>query len=595
MTSHYEITSPHDIPPADQATRLFEEARYGTEEMADKAGQFMESASVTSQIQFLRRLTDEVEGVLDDHDSHYYGAANTTLGLLEKVANDTSGHQLLAKVAKIDSARLGHRFHNKEDRWYHDDSLLHEAIQFSKTSLPVPGDLESKLPVNTNKLEQAKMIAHDACAIYDAYYTPIGIYRVGATDVEPLAAGADSEVILKVMHEPKVRDLVNDELGLDIRVLSVDEQLHLLDYMQSGNADRYKRMIAASQRLDGAAREQFAKAFLATEFGDDFGDKLLSITEYMLSEELEAILADLEKMRVGMRQIVAWFASIDEHFAEVALKGVAERTTDIITTIEAAARQGSLQIDVVPGGGDDPASKFMYTADTQQATKDLSDMADDLATKGAMVSDEKTVVSRVVVKSDKFARFRLLNPTHGTMVMNIRPYGTRTRGDHQYEIGSYNKGVEASIGMLTNPHNRFTITGTANINDVSLRFDREGHAPNVSALDPGRSTTNQEGTIAVDVASIFSFGDPNEPATRIGRAVAAGARLRAKEMGTADNLNHNPLEDQSYGDADVFATLANGVIDKLDGLAQKTSRKKLGQVARTIVQIKDDTSLAKVA
>lgn len=384
--------------------------------------------------------------------------------------------------------------------------------------------------------------------------------------------------------------------GVSMSELSEPVRSRLVEYGLSLNQATHDRLKDASQRMTGQQdKVRFAEAFLATEYGNDFGDKLLSIAEHMLSEELGAILADLDKMRVGTRQIVAWFASIDGHFAEVALKGVAERTTDIITTIEAAARQGSLQIDVAPGGGDDPASKFMYIADTQQATKDLSDMANDLATKGAMVSDEKTVVSRVVVKSDKFARFRLLNPAHGTMVMNIRPYGTRTRGDHQYEIGSYNKGVEASIGMLTNPHDRFTITGTANINDVSLRFDREGHAPNVSALDPGRSTTNQEGTIAVDVASIFSFGNPDEPATRIGRAVAAGARLRAKEAGTADNLNHNPLEDQSYGDADVFATLANGVIDKLDGLAQKTSRKKLGQVAHTIVQIKDDTSLAKVA
>lgn len=386
---------------------------------------------------------------------------------------------------------------------------------------------------------------------------------------------------------------IGDKTGLNITQLSLASQRHLFDFMIESGPERYERLEGALDRLSPAEKLYFTEAFLATEFGDDFGDKLLSIAEHIPQEELGRVLADLERARMGARGVMDWYRDVDEHFAEMALPAIAERITDMITTLEVAARHKSLRIDVGPGNDPEVESQFIYTATWEQAAKDLHDLADNLESDGWILNDPETVVSRVVVESDKFARFRLLNSRLGTMVVNVRPYGTLTRGDAQYEVGSFKNGVEAAINKLSNRHDPYGISPTADMRTFSLRFDREGRAPDVAASDRSqRKATNKEGTVAVDVASIWSFGDDNEPATRVGRAIAAGSRLRAEAIGTKDELNHNMLVDQSYGNADVFAELAHKVIAKLDAQAKRTSKKQLATVARTLVQLRDDHQLA---
>ena len=308
------------------------------------------------------------------------------------------------------------------------------------------------------------------------------------------------------------------------------------------------------------------------------------------------MLRGLKQTREGIAGIAHWFSDVDAQFAATQQIAVSERVTDFIATIAATAEHGAIRVNVQPGEGDDGAEgRFMYTADTEQAIKDLSELAANIKKQEGILNDPDTVVTRVVVENDNFSRFRLLNPRLGTMVANIRPYGTRSRGDAQYEIGSHKKGVEASFGLLTNLHDPYGISPHADMRSFSLRFDREGHRPDVSALAPGRQATNQEGTVVADVASIFSFGDPNEPATRIGRAIAAGGRIRSRELGTPDSLNHNMLSDQSYGDADVFAALAQKVIDKFDAMAKTTSRSKLASVAHKLAGLRHHTDYQQAA
>ena len=400
--------------------------------------------------------------------------------------------------------------------------------------------------------------------------------------------------MLQVIHETYVRNQFSESVGFALEELSFDAQDKAVQYMLSADWGTFSRLQKAlGERVSTGDKVDLFEAFLATEFGDDFGDKLLSIAEHIPQEELGRVLADLERARMGARGVMDWYRDVDEHFAEMALPAIAERITDMITTLEVAARHKSLRIDVGPGNDPEVESQFIYTATWEQAAKDLHDLADNLESDGWILNDPGTVVSRVVVESDKFARFRLLNSRLGTMVVNIRSYGTLTRGDAQYEVGSFKNGVEAAINMLSNRHDPYGISPTADMRTFSLRFDREGRAPDVAASDRSqRKATNKEGTVAVDVASIWSFGDDNEPATRVGRAIAAGSRLRAEAIGTKDELNHNMLVDQSYGNADVFAELAHKVIAKLDAQAKRTSKKQLATVARTLVQLRDDHQLA---
>lgn len=417
----------------------------------------------------------------------------------------------------------------------------------------------------------------------------VGINEVAGFD------DSEARVLFQLAHRSGVREVLEEVTGVDLSEITLETQVQLLRYMAARTEEEFSRLLRAA----GAAKETlgstatFYEAFLATEFGDDFGDKLLSIAEHIPQEELGRVLADLERARMGARGVMDWYRDVDEHFAEMALPAIAERITDMITTLEVAARHKSLRIDIGPGNDPEVESQFIYTATWEQAAKDLHDLADNLESDGWILNDPGTVVSRVVVESDKFARFRLLNSRLGTMVLNIRSYGTLTRGDAQYEVGSFKNGVEAAINMLSNRHDPYGISPTADMRTFSLRFDREGRAPDVAASDRSqRKATNKEGTVAVDVASIWSFGDDNEPATRVGRAIAAGSRLRAEAIGTKDELNHNMLVDQSYGNADVFAELAHKVIAKLDAQAKRTSKKQLATVARTLVQLRDDHQLA---
>ena len=403
--------------------------------------------------------------------------------------------------------------------------------------------------------------------------------------------------MLQVIHETYVRNRFSESVGFVLEELSFDAQDKAVQYMLSADWGTFSRLQKAlGERVSTGDKVDLFEAFLATEFGDDYGDRLLTIAEHVPGDKLETVLRGLKQTREGIAGIAHWFSDVDAQFAATQQIAVSERVTDFIATIAATAEHGAIRVNVQPGEGDDGAEgRFMYTADTEQAIKDLSELAANIKKQEGILNDPDTVVTRVVVENDNFSRFRLLNPRLGTMVANIRPYGTRSRGDAQYEIGSHKKGVEASFGLLTNLHDPYGISPHADMRSFSLRFDREGHRPDVSALAPGRQATNQEGTVVADVASIFSFGDPNEPATRIGRAIAAGGRIRSRELGTPDSLNHNMLSDQSYGDADVFAALAQKVIDKFDAMAKTTSRRKLASVAHKLAGLRHHTDYQQAA
>lgn len=149
------------------------------------------------------------------------------------------------------------------------------------------------------------------------------------------------------------------------------------------------------------------------------------------------------------------------------------------------------------------------------------------------------------------------------MIIYIRPEGAAGY-DEQYEYGN-RSGVEASISFITNPLNPHSLRPDKDPGGVSVRFDREGRAPDEAPNSPDRDPTREDGLISLDVSSII--GKKESPATRIGRLFAAGNRLRAKALGTLDSLHHNILSDQTYGKAENFAGLARRIETELGLLA----------------------------
>jgi hypothetical protein len=181
--------------------------------------------------------------------------------------------------------------------------------------------------------------------------------------------------------------------------------------------------------------------------------------------------------------------------------------------------------------------------------------------------DRDGYVTRSVV-SDEFGLYRLMSTDQKSASVYIRPYGSH-RYDPRMEYGRNGEGVEASISFVVDP---FQAPGSLPEvgkhrgkdpdNRISIRLDREGHAPGAVA-GSDRNPAQEHGTLSLDVGSVI--GDDAWLGTRIGRLLAYGNHLRMQALGRETKLNHvTHYFAEEDGRAAVFGAQAESLMRGLD-------------------------------
>lgn len=478
---------------------------------------------------------------------------------------DESDTHYLLKVASDVFAYETDMMYSEEKVFYDDYSATDEEMAvYIREADERRGREEAALRVRFPHIpdwQRPVLVASDACigldrGMVDSIYMADGV-------VIPIAGAMDQGVISKeqammlgTLYDSAVRPEIGDQLGISLTDISFQEQLRLLEFMSGTSNERYHKLCKV---IKGSARPvDVAQVFLATEFGADYGDSILSIAEHATQEQAQKIFETINRFRDRTHEFAHWFHDYDPDFALATECAMNERLTDALTATEELAVNGSLHVDVAPHRGREDYvndGRFMCNVDSlEEGIKIIENLEKSMRLVHDIISASDVVVTHVNENNAQFIMYRFTSKAQGTALLYIRPEGARVY-DTNFEYGN-GKGVEASISFIVNPTYPHHLRSDKDADGVSFRFDREGRTVDEPPSIEDRDPTREDGTISVDISS--GLGNPGRMPVKIGRYIAAGNLLRAAKIGTHESLHHNTnyFNQKRYGGAGGFAKLA---------------------------------------
>ena len=379
------------------------------------------------------------------------------------------------------------------------------------------------------------------------------------------------------------RHILEKSFNMRLETVSLDDQLFLCNLLLRATPEQMQAIIPQGP-------EVIITVARALEFGDDFGDRILSIAEHTTPEESSRVFNTLKKYREHSKRFGAFFEGLDPELAAATENAMNERLSDLIATVEKVARDGAFTADVAPHR-DSPDyehdGRFDITVPSvEKAVEVMGQLETSLEHITTIAGNPETHVSRVVSNEEEagYQIYRFGHPEFGDMLLYIRPEGAENY-DKNFEYGNY-KGVEASISFIVNPTGDHRLRSDKDPNGVSIRFDREGRLLNEAPNSQERSPIRNEGTISLDISS--GLGKADAIPVGIGRSIAAGNQLRAEEEGSEVSLHHNTnyLDQEKYGSAEGFKKFARYVRAMAEGIITH-------QVGAKVVHLQDIEKLYK--
>lgn len=382
--------------------------------------------------------------------------------------------------------------------------------------------------------------------------------------------------LLKRAHNQEVLETIELESGLDMRMLPLDAQVKFFRFMAESRGEGYDRFCSVIGRM-GDEQMDFAEAFLATEFGDDFGEAILDIAENATAEQSTKIFETVNSLRHRSREYSEMFASIDLAFAKQTEQALNERTTDMLVALQEVAVKGSLDEDVSPArntpGHESNGDFDINISSLDEAIEIFGNLDKTFAKQQEILQAEDLQISHVNEDSSQFTSYRFSSKTEGNMLLYARPEGAYGY-DRAVEYGNH-AGVEASMSFVVDPVNPYKLLLPKSADGVSIRFDREGRGVGEAPNSPDRDPTRQDGMVSIDVSSIIGLADSMP--VKIGRTVAAGNLIRSKREGTADSLHHNAnyFDQSKYGSAVGFDGLVRKLIQQVEMLRRSKAQRRM--------------------
>jgi hypothetical protein len=390
------------------------------------------------------------------------------------------------------------------------------------------------------------------------------------------------------VHRPELRAYLEWQMGgIKFEDIDMQTQIRLLHFASHADTDRFYRLLDGTGGLDEKSRPQFLETFLATEFGDDFGESILTINE-KLPEEVAVEVFDMAgEYRKQSKKFASWFASYDPGFAKATERAMNERLTDSLVALETLAVGGKLDAQLGPGG-------HFELSSAQEALEIMRLQKGAMQTIQDVITDPHVETSHVTEENGKFMMYRFVSEAHGQALLYVRPEGAKGY-DSRFEYGN-EQGVEASISFIANPVDPHDLLTEKDPDGVSIRFDREGRKTDESPFSEDRDPTRHDGSISLDMSSIL--GKEGTPGARIGKFIAAGNVLRAAKNGGFEALNHNNnhFDQEKYGTTDGFAGLANYIMRQAEAQIelqrQGRRRSQFGRRATAAARRSDLTTAA---
>lgn len=408
----------------------------------------------------------------------------------------------------------------------------------------------------------------------------------------PFGLNRDMAFLIGASHNPGIRELISTKLKMDLEDIPFEAQKHLLKYMTEADNKRFDRLCGVLKNVDKKLRLKLAENFLAADFGDDFGDALLDIanSERISKEEIAEILDTVDSCRNSISGITEFYHGLDGgDFASEYTRAANERLTDAIAVFREIATNGEAKAELGRFGN----VEFDYDSAMEALRYEMKSLKIINGTMGDLRSGKEGTFAETVLLPDLYhgrSLYNFYSPNYGYVLLYTRPEGSESfdpaleygKFGSRYSQTSKNTGVEASISLITNPIDPFSLPNpfkpdsraiknqnfydSDRMDKVSaIRLDREGRAPGMAANDPERSPLNQQGMVSVDLAAIGDRVDT--PSGKIARLFSAGNALRMAKIGGDTALNHNTawFNQSKYGTSDGF----KDIVEYIDDLAKQ--------------------------
>lgn len=203
------------------------------------------------------------------------------------------------------------------------------------------------LPEELKDSCRSTLIARDAVGIIDSY----GIIRFIADENQEKGNSSETSKIidvaaavhqdeekkrlLQMVHLPEVRMALETSIGVDLSEIAFQTQVQLLDYMVRRTPDEFARLSAVAKGVKESegSTGKFYEAFLATEFGDYYGDILLSLAESADKKLFREVAENIEEVRRAGARIAEHFRSddpLDQEIADRIPAAFIKRTTELL-------------------------------------------------------------------------------------------------------------------------------------------------------------------------------------------------------------------------------------------------------------------------
>lgn len=372
---------------------------------------------------------------------------------------------------------------------------------------------------------------------------------IGASDVE---VEATAQTFYLLAGNLQVRNIMERALGVRLDTLSLDDQILLCKLLVRATPEQMESVTQQD-------KETVRNIVRALEFGDDYGDKILSIAENSNTDQSKEIFETINRFREHSDKIAKWYEGYDPNLARSMELAMNERLTDALYAIEALARDGRLEVDVAPHRNNpdyENDGRFMMKLESLESGLEvLKNLEKSLALQHEIITAPDVVVSHVIEEGNsQFMIYRFSSKQHGDALLYVRPEGAKGY-DRDFEYGN-RSGVEASISFIVNPTDPHHLRSDKDPHGVSIRFDREGRMTDESPFSEERDPTREQGSISLDISS--GLGDGRNTPVKIGRLIAAGNILRAANIGGEVHLHHNSnhFDQEHYGTKEGFAKLA---------------------------------------
>lgn len=171
------------------------------------------------------------------------------------------------------------------------------------------------------------------------YYAPDPFRGMANGDKSHVSLrGAEQELAIETIHLFGLREI--DDVSEPARAQLFRVGVNLDDAT-------YDQISLVVENMDVTKKRMFAEAFIATEFGDDFGDMILDIAE---SGEHEGVFQSLETIRSSAAQLAEQYDNDIEGFKEAYTTSWTKRTTELLATVadrEASTEDTQAAIDTL--------------------------------------------------------------------------------------------------------------------------------------------------------------------------------------------------------------------------------------------------------